>query len=112
MLAATLSTVSLSPISIDLDRLTIEGAWRLDGRTVLASFISAKDAYFRHGRVIIGAVDQPDGAERWATLGWGRDVVGGQRVAVVGVLLVTEWPSTYVGGVLIPGWVDIHVRER
>lgn len=39
------------------------------------------------------------------------DLETGIRANVLGTLRVTDWPACYVGGVLVPGWVGVVVRE-
>jgi hypothetical protein len=39
------------------------------------------------------------------------DVEMGKRVAVLGKLRVIEHPPGFVGGVLVPGWVEVRVDE-
>jgi len=101
------------PGPVDLDRLSIAHARQLAGRPVVATFLVAKPAYSDLGVTTLGAFDQQDGSERGAVLrGIRRDVDEGERVTVVGVLRVTDWPTAFVGGVLVPAWVGIEVRGR
>jgi hypothetical protein len=60
----------------------------------------------------VGAADLPDGAERGAILlGKRFDIEEGKRITVSGTLRVIDWPGCYIGGKLVPAWVQIRVDE-
>jgi hypothetical protein len=102
MLAAAI--IGIIPVPIDLDRIGIDHARRLDNGRVVATFIVAKPPFTQRERTTVGASDLPDSSERWSMLSGKRlDLKQGQRVTVAGVLRVTDWLACYVDRVLVSG---------
>ena len=98
---------------IPLDRITLDQVRTLDGKPVVVTFIVGKPLDLCLGRTIVGAADHPDGSERGAHLARIRlDVDPGQRIGVFGVMRVLNHAPAFVGGQLVPGWVEIRVTER
>jgi hypothetical protein len=60
----------------------------------------------------IGSADR-DGAERTAVLKGNRlDLDVGERVRVVGVLMVFDRKADTVGGVFVPAWVEVRIQGK
>jgi hypothetical protein len=113
IIAAILLT--LAPLPVDLDGISVDRARHLAGRVVSASFLSAKPMDLRQDRrgqwwTVLGAADRDDDVERGAFVRGRRfDLDGGKRVNVVGVLRVIDHPPGFVGAVFVPAWVELRV---
>lgn len=109
---AAFSTARDAARPIPLDRITLDLARRLHGKTVLVEFVVGKPCDYWRGRTIVGTADHPDDTERGAHLAGTRpDIEVGRRAVIVGTLRVLHQPPASVGGRFVAGWIEIRVEE-
>jgi hypothetical protein len=99
-------------VPINFDSITAERARAMSDRVVVAEFVTGRPIMTWNNVTVIGAADRDDGAERTAVLKGNRlDLDMGERVRVVGVLKVYDRKADTVGGVFVPAWVEVRIRQ-
>jgi hypothetical protein len=111
MLTLTLAALLCPDVPVvDLAVLSPAGARTLHGKRVVATFRVGAPSYTWNGSTVTGPGDRGDDIERTAVLSGERVVDVGEKVTVTGRLWVIDHAPAMVGGVFVPGWVEVRVE--
>lgn len=100
---------------LDLGRLPVADARRLNGREVWVLVTAETPPWTHSGRAIIGFAPDDDGTERTASLDGSaedHDLREGDRLSVVGRLDVIDHKPVVINGVRFPGFTEVRVTGR
>lgn len=92
---------------IELDVISVERAWVLDGRPVRSTFTVSCPPDTHGDLTVLGAGH--DEVERTAIVPKNLLVDTGHDVSLVGVLRVIQHPPGAVNGVFVKGWTEIRI---